>query len=374
MKILIVFDGQYPNPGAASKQISNYIKALSLEKHEVKVMPIFIRSQIKNVELFMSPLIPMMAFWNVLCNKNEWEVVYIYGFGWVGQLMLIMASKLKGRAVGIEVCEKPYSILGSRRDILFKYIYPLHKYVLENLVFKLVDGFIVISDALVDYVMGLKKKKAIVLKVPILVDFEHYQASFKEPRCEKPFLLHTATVNDYKDGMLSVFKAFARLVTEDKMSLHFYLTSQTMLPKIKNEIESIFESNKIGPYIHFTGDLDEETLLGYQKTSAFVVINKIDSEQNRYNFSTKIGEYLALGKPIITTRIGEVNNYLTDRESCLFIEPGNIDQIVASIKTLLVDINLRDKICKNGQIIAKNKFDYVINSKRIGYFFDNLLY
>lgn len=374
MKVLIVVDSQYPNPGAGSKRISNYVKALSLEKNEVKIMPIIIRSQFKHLPLFLSPIIPIMAFWKVLVNSGKEEVIYIYGFGWVGQLMIILASKIRGKAVGIEVCEKPYSILGSRRDILLKYIYPFHHFLLRNIVFKLIDGFIVISEALSDYVIGLKKKKAIILKIPILVDFAHYQKSIKEPRCDKPFLLHTATVNDHKDGMLNVFKAFARLVTEDKLSLHFYLTSNTMLPIIRDEIESIIESKKIGHYVHFVGDLDEDTLLGYQKTCALVVINKIDSEQNRYNFSTKIGEYLALGKPIITTRIGEVNNYLVDRESCLYIEPGNIDQIVTSIRTLLVDIKLREKISANGQVVAKDKFDYVINSKRISHFFDDLLH
>ena len=70
----------------------------------------------------------------------------------------------------------------------------------------------------------------------------------------------------------------------------------------------------------------------------------MDSEQNRYNFATKIGEYCALGKPIITTGVGEVSNYFNDGINCVFIPQHNPNIIAEKIIYLLNNPALASKI------------------------------
>jgi len=187
-------------------------------------------------------------------------------------------------------------------------------------------------------------------------------------------MLHTATLNDHKDGLINVFKAFAKVVSETGMDLHFYLTCKKGLQKTKNLIDKIVSDHKLENYVHFLGDLDEKTLLAYQQHCSVVVINKVHSEQNKYNFATKLGEYLALGKPVITSQFGEVANYLQNNNSCLFADPYDVNDIAASILKILTDPAFGKEIGEKGKEIAKSEFDFRAQSKNINQFFADLEY
>lgn len=372
MQILLIVRGNYPTPEASSKRITNYIKALQLEQHSVEVLPVFIKTKTNLQDLVYSHFVPFLAFWMTVKKASHSSVVFIYGFGWVGKLLILSACKLKRKPVAMEVNEKPYSIHGSRRDYVLKYFEPFHEFCLTRVVYPMVDGFIVITDALYRDINMFKRKNAIICKVPILVDYEFYQKRVDRPECLSPFILHSATLNDNKDGIINVFRAFTKIVSERGIKLHFYLTSRLGLPKIKKLINEIVSENGLEHYVHFLGDLDEETLLAYQQHCDMVVINKVDCKQNRYNFATKIGEYLALGKPVITTRIGEVSSYLKHNISCLFVDPSSSEDIAAAIIRLIEDPAFGEKIGEEGKIIAKRGFDYRSQSKIINQFFNDL--
>jgi glycosyltransferase involved in cell wall biosynthesis len=372
MKILIVVAEKYPSYGAPSKRISNYFKASQLEKNTVEVLPIYFNIKSAFFSLLCSPLIPIWTCLKVFQRVGYNSVVLIFGFGWVSKLAIILTSKLRSKPVAIELNEKPYSLSGSRRDIFLKYFNPLHEFCLKKIVYPLSDGFIVISDALLDYISKYKKNNAIVCKVPILVDFEYYQKRVEKLDCFVPFMLHTATINDHKDGMINVFRAFAKIVSEMGMDLHFYLTSKIGLPKTKNLVKGIVSDYKLENYVHFLGDLDEESLLAYQQHCSVVVINKVYSEQNKYNFATKLGEYLALGKPVITSQFGEVTNYLQNSISCIFADPYDVNDIAVSIMKILTDPAFSEKIGEKGKEIAKSEFDFRAQSKLINQFFTDL--
>ena len=373
MKILFVVKGKFPLPEAASKRLMNYTKALDMEQNEVDLLPIFIRARFKFHDLLFSFLFPFYVFLRVLKNLKSHSVVFIYGFGWVSKLFIILASKLMHKYVTLEVNEKPYSIHGSRRDTILKYIEPIHEFCQTRLVYPLLDGFIVISEELHNYIDKYKSTNAVICKVPILVDYEYYQKRVNRPNCHVPFLIHSATINDHKDGIIDVFKAFVRINMEERVELFFYLTSKLGLSSVRNRINQILNNNNLWSRVHFLGDIDEDSLISYQAHCDFVIVNKVDSVQNRYNFSTRLGEYLALGRPIITSDVGEVKNYLQNNVSCLFVDPTNQDELVAAIIRVLKDSDFARTIGNNGRSIAKTRFDYKANSRTINSFFLSVL-
>ena len=132
----------------------------------------------------------------------------------------------------------------------------------------------------------------------------------------------------------------------------------------------LINEKNLTEYVHFIGDLDEQTLLAFQQHCSMVVINKVDSLQNRYNFATKLGEYLALGKPVITTLIGEVSAYLKNNVNCLELPPNESDIISAKIKLVLSNPVLAEGIAQNGKNIAKQRFDIRVTGDSLSEFFD----
>lgn len=373
MNILFVIDGNFPTPEASSKRLANYIKALNLGHISVDTLPVSIKTKYNFLNVLCQQLIPILASWRVYSKVGNNSIVFVYGFGWVGKLLIIIASRLRKKTVCAEINERPYSIHGSRRDYVLKYIEPFHYFCLTRLVYRMFDGFIVISESLSSYIGKFKRKSALVNKIPILVDFEFYQKHVKKPDVFSPFILHSATINDHKDGIINVLHAFAKVVTEKGVDLHFYFTSKVGLYETMKHIDEIIIQNGLRGKTHFLGDIDEDTLLAYQAHCSMSIINKVNCEQNRYNFATRIGEYLALGKPIITTAIGEVSNYLQQGISCLYVTPNCVDEIAESILTLLNKPDFGAKIGIEGKIIAKSEFDYKAQSKNINHFFLELV-
>jgi len=374
MRLLLVIYGRYPSPDASSKRIANYISALHIEKHQVDVLPLAF-SKRSNFSLFLLEFfIPFLVFFKVLFKAHHYSSVFVYGFGWISKLLIILACRLKRKPVAIEVNEKPFSINGgSRRDIILKYFVPINEFCLKKIVFPLVDGYLVISDKLYEYVSKYKKSSAIVCKIPILVDYQFYQEEISKPNCSIPYILNSARLNDHKDGIINVFKAFSILINQEGIDLYFYLTSSIAPKDITKRIEDIIRENKLQTKVIFLGDLDENTLLSYQSHCSMLVLNKVDSVQNRYNFATKLGEYMALGIPIITSQIGEVTHYLSDEVSCLYIDSKNPKDIAAAMIRILKDEDLAHNLGQEGKRIAEDEFDYAKQSKRISEFFSNLL-
>jgi len=373
MEILIVYRGIYPSHTASSKRLANYLKALHYEHHNPIVIPVFIKVKNNYLDFIYSFLIPVLGFFKILRNGGSISVVFVYGPGWIFKLAAVTASKILGKPVATELNEKPYSIHGEgRREKYLKHFRFLNRKCLENIVFPFFDGFLVISEPLVEYVRKLGKNTAVISKIPILVDIDFYQKMIEKPDCHIPYIINTAALNNHKDGIVNVFKAFARVVNSG-INLHFYLTSRAAPRLLIDDINNIISINNLEKRVIFLNELDEDALLSYQAYCCMVVLNKVDTEQNRFNFATKLGEYMALGKPIITTSIGEVKHYLKDNVSCLYVDPSNEIEISDAIIRLLKDESLSSMIGDNGRTIAEKQFDVKSQSKRISDFFKRLI-
>jgi glycosyltransferase involved in cell wall biosynthesis len=70
-------------------------------------------------------------------------------------------------------------------------------------------------------------------------------------------------------------------------------------------------------------------------------------------FPRTIWEAMANSLPVIATRVGGIPNYLKNNENAILIEPKIVEDIVISVKKLINDNNLREKIVVNGLEIAK---------------------
>lgn len=67
-------------------------------------------------------------------------------------------------------------------------------------------------------------------------------------------------------------------------------------------------------------------------------------------------EAMACHTAVITTPYG-TEDYAVDRENCLLVKPGNIDDLKNAIRLLIEDETLRDKLAENGVLTAK-KYTY----------------
>jgi glycosyltransferase involved in cell wall biosynthesis len=268
------------------------------------------------------------------------------------------------RKLIFELNEKPGTVYTGR----FQELPPIKwaGLFLNRLSMKVFDGFIVISEPLRDYISKRKRRSASIIKLPIVIDATE---SFCEDGIEipeHPYFIHTGAFSQQKDGIVDIFRAFALVVERTGKDLHFYVTGTKDAPsKVMNEINKIMDVGDLKERVHFLGYIDEDTLRTLQKHCIFLVLPKPDNEQNRHNFATKLGEYLALSKPVITTAVGDMALYMRNERTALLVEPGNIEQIADAMIRIMEEKGLAQKLGDAGRELAETVFDYKILGRQL---------
>jgi glycosyltransferase involved in cell wall biosynthesis len=80
---------------------------------------------------------------------------------------------------------------------------------------------------------------------------------------------------------------------------------------------------------------------------------------------TKIFEYMAMGKAIVASRLGQIGDVLADEETALLVEPGNVDELKAAIVRFVEDKRLREALGKKAREVAEREHTWTHNARRV---------
>jgi glycosyltransferase involved in cell wall biosynthesis len=87
---------------------------------------------------------------------------------------------------------------------------------------------------------------------------------------------------------------------------------------------------------------------------------------------TKIFEYLAMGKGIVASRLGQIGDVLADNETALLVEPGNVDQLAQAIVKLVDSRDLRERLGASARNVAIENHTWIRNAERVLQAYDAL--
>ncbi len=80
---------------------------------------------------------------------------------------------------------------------------------------------------------------------------------------------------------------------------------------------------------------------------------------------TKIFEYMAMGKGIVASRLGQIGDVLVDGETALLVEPGNVEELKAAIVRLVQDKDLRETLGMRARKVAEKEHTWTQNARRV---------
>jgi glycosyltransferase involved in cell wall biosynthesis len=80
---------------------------------------------------------------------------------------------------------------------------------------------------------------------------------------------------------------------------------------------------------------------------------------------TKLFEYLAMGKGIVASRLGQVGEVIIDGENGLLVEPGDADGLARAIERLAVDGELRSQLGAAARKTAIERYTWRHNAARV---------
>ncbi len=118
----------------------------------------------------------------------------------------------------------------------------------------------------------------------------------------------------------------------------------------------------------FTGFVDYKDVPAYI-AAADVAVAPYDPagfkgmEKHGFYFSPiKIFEYMACGKPVITSNVEIVRDLIKENECGIVAEPGDIEELADKIKFILNNPELREKLGKNGRkaVLEKYSWNHVV--------------
>jgi glycosyltransferase involved in cell wall biosynthesis len=80
---------------------------------------------------------------------------------------------------------------------------------------------------------------------------------------------------------------------------------------------------------------------------------------------TKLFEYIASGKAIVASALGQIGEVLQDGETALLVPPDNVPALTAALLRLADDPDLRERLGRRAQSQAKTQHSWAANAQRL---------
>ena len=123
------------------------------------------------------------------------------------------------------------------------------------------------------------------------------------------------------------------------------------LPKVKD-----FLSHREAVNVRFFPRLPHEQFLQLVAASDIAAFPYPDTPIYRAKCSARIVDYMSMGKPVVTTMIGQNMDYVVDGESGVLVAPGDASGFGQALERLLRDSDLRSRIGQNARKRITEKF------------------
>lgn len=218
--------------------------------------------------------------------------------------------------------------------------------------FKIFDGVLVITKELERYYRSIAKKKADIFFLPMSVDLDRFSEVAADDICDsrnKDFFCVFGVHNrDCIEDTIAAFDLFCKLYPDLDNNLVLVGDYENLVGR--DAAQKLLESSAVRNRIVLKGKIasnDMPTVLRGAMTLITTPRGYVSG-----GFPTKLGEYLATGKPVILTKVGELSDYLVSMDSCIFCDAGNVKEIAEAMRFVVENTEISRNIGKRGRDVA----------------------
>lgn len=161
-------------------------------------------------------------------------------------------------------------------------------------------------------------------------------------------------------GVLVIAEAIARL----EPPCHFLLIGEGSL---KARVEQMVRESGKEAMVTFTGRLSHKQVPSYLDACDILISPHVPMEDGSDFFGspTKLFEYMAMAKPIVASRLGQIADVLEDGRTGLLITPARADELVKGIKLLAQDKSLSTSLGNAARQKVQNSYTWRKNASRV---------
>ncbi len=385
LNIMIFSALQYPNGGAAANRHLAIIKGLielrnniffilsSIQKDEIEnnyinfiVRKCLFNFDKNNLHVLLFKYITYLKKLKKLVyeidSKNKIDVIIIFDTNFWEILPVLWIAKKKKIKVIHERTEYPFVV--EKKNLIGK----LNSVIYNKLIIHKFSGLFVITFALKQYFETKLLFKKPIIVINMIVDPSVFVSSFMDKQLQNQnYIAYCGNMEGDKDGVDILIKAFGKAINnyesckDLKLKLIGDISNEYLYTRLLNIAKEAFCVDQI----EFTGKLDFLKIPNILNNAKALLLARPDNIQAKGGFPTKLGEYLSTGKPVIITRVGEINRFLRDEENVFFAMPDNVDSFAFQIAKVFQNYENALKIGENGKKLIYNVFNYKIQTHQL---------
>ncbi|PZW43780.1 glycosyltransferase involved in cell wall biosynthesis [Mesonia algae] len=259
----------------------------------------------------------------------------------------------------------------NKGNVLQKRLGTVKQQFFEKKYINKLDGLILMTKNLINHYNSFKDVP-LLFHLPMTVDLDRFKVRNTPPEeFKSPYIAFVGVMNDAKDGVNILIEAFNK-ISYNYPSLNLYLVGAWNYdtPSHQSRIKELNQAKRI----KWMGEYSRDLIPSIISNAKLLVLPRPDSKQAQGGFPTKLGEYLATGNPVCATSVGEIPDYLEDKKSIYFAEPGSINAFAQVLSFALEEPTEAKEVGLKGKEIAEKYFNKNIQSKKLYHFLERIYY
>jgi glycosyltransferase involved in cell wall biosynthesis len=166
-----------------------------------------------------------------------------------------------------------------------------------------------------------------------------------------------------KKGVFDLVKAIV-LVNQELANIEFVLAGDGDLEAVRAAARNNgVDGSVVLP--GWVGGRDKERLLA--SSDVFVLPSYFEG------LPVGILEAMALGVPVVATRVGGIPDMVTSGEHAILVEPGDVRGLAAAVVTLFRERELSDRLSKNAHARVKKHYSQDVVAERLDSIYRNMM-
>jgi glycosyltransferase involved in cell wall biosynthesis len=171
-------------------------------------------------------------------------------------------------------------------------------------------------------------------------------------------------------GVVELAKAIKKI--PESFPLRFLFVGSGSL---RGEVERLLQAERDSGRVIFSGTVEHDSVPAYLDACDILIAPHVPLADGSDFFGspTKIFEYMAMGKGIVASRLGQIGEVLSDNETALLVTPGNVNELAAALIRMTESDSLRVLLGEGARAAAVQKHTWTHNAERVLQAYESLL-
>jgi len=281
-------------------------------------------------------------------------------------MLPLLLLRCLGIPVVIDYCDKQAAIDHWKGGLRSR-IYLGFQLAIERLLLRSIRAFMVISDRLRDEVLEVNPKAQCLLYRGTLVPSNVIEPGIELSRtCQ--YVLYLGTLYDF-NGPGVLIRALAR-IADIVPDLRLLLVGPGPEQE-RSLLQALAVQQSVADQVEFHSGLSDAQVFGLLRLVDMLALPYLEHPRNRFNFPTKLIEYLWAGKAILASRVGDIPQVLKDSQHIL-LPPGDVEEWASAMQNLCSDEELRNCLGRESVMLYQEQFSPGVARKTIDAFLTSI--